>query len=171
MTIQDEYTDRTDLTPIQKFNLRHPGRLNELHRLRMAKPENKIKALEYGKKWRSNPENKAKHKIACRLWISKNRKHVNSKQRDWRRQHPDYVMERQRKWRRKQKIKEIQRVNADTAKFINGSKSTIAKSRRNEILALHNRGKDIGSIAVWMNIPVSVISQVIQTYANPTTTP
>lgn len=33
---------------------------------------------------------------------------------------------------------------------------------RTEILELHARGKDVGQIAVWTNVPVSAVAEVIR---------
>jgi hypothetical protein len=49
--IIDEYTNRKDLTPTQKFNLRHPGKM-----------------AEYQREWSKNPGNKAKHAAYLRAY-------------------------------------------------------------------------------------------------------
>ncbi len=62
----------------------------------------------------------------------------------------------------KKKVLAIRSRHAGISKaFLEPHKSRQTILREREIIQLHTRGKDIGSIAIWMNLPVSIISSVL----------
>lgn len=115
--IIDQYTDRKDLSPSRKWQLRHPEKARDLRR-KWA-----IENLEYHRVYEAKRRRTAK---------------ANS-------------------------------IKEEHSKLVNNILlgNRISKHRVAEILRFHERGKDVGTIAIWTNLPVSAVMKVLQSQPNP----
>jgi hypothetical protein len=75
----------------------------------------------------------------------------------------DYHCDYERQRRKKVKQMEADKRNISAGISIK-QQNTLSTARRNEIVSLHKRGKELGSIAIWTNLPMSVINSVIASH-------
>lgn len=135
--ILDQYTDRTDLTPQEKWHLRHPEYRQS--------PEFKLRMREHAKVFRSKPGWKEKHASEMRVY----RDH-----------HPESHINAVKKYEKKKRLEKINRLNVIRSALVKSSTSC-GKGKRNEIMSFYNRGKSMADICIWTNVPMSVVSKVI----------
>lgn len=83
----------------------------------------------------------------------------------------DKVQSYNKKRARKDLLEKIAVAQQSKSNFTLRSNISVAVSRRREIIKLHSKGKDTGSIAVWMNLPMSVVQSVIEKHTTPQTQP
>lgn len=124
--IQDQWTDRTDLSKGQKFRLRHPEVF-------------------------SSPKHKSKHASNMRVWRDKN---------------PDAwqaILERRKKKVSTEKVDNFRANGLALVKHHN----KVGRQKTAEIMRLHERGKSIADIAIWMTIPMSAVMAVVNTPKSP----
>lgn len=93
-----------------------------------------------------HPDYRHKHASEMRVWRDKNPERVDA-----------IVLRHKKKVRAQAAI-----AMRERAKRLSQSKSRLGKFIRKDILNLHRRGKDIGMIAVWTHMPVSVVASVIK---------
>ena len=97
-------------------------------------------------------------------WARRNPEAHASRQRVWRDKNPDA-------WEQSQKNRQKKKTLVSVNKFLSFSSVAMEnprhnfKSREKDILRLHAKGKDVGSIAIWVNLPCSVVSKVIAKHA------
>ncbi len=115
--IEDEFSNRTDLSRCKKWKLRHP----EQYRI--------------------------SHAAQMRVFRVKN---------------PDSCDATRAKYNRKKKLKSLSNSKAYLERSILKVTNVIGNRLRKEILMLNSKGKDVGQIAVWTNVPVSIVRSVIE---------
>lgn len=79
----------------------------------------------------------------------------------WVLRHPDGRQEHQKRYRKIKLLKAIDDRNDCKRKTVMAD-NRVGKSIRNDIIHLHSKGKDMANIAIWLKVPMSVVSKVIQ---------
>ena len=76
------------------------------------------------------------------------------------------TIDKRLEWERKKhrKYKQAKAVNLHSFNDPRKCNNLISRAISKEILSLHNKGKDVASIAVWTNRPVSQVLWVIENH-------
>lgn len=97
-------------------------------------------------------------------WVLRHLDKCASIKRAWAFNNPDKIDAANKKASNKKKLKQIVESHSLSDQMI-AKKGGIGASYRNDILRLHSKGKDIGTIAIYTNLPCSKVAKVIADYA------
>ena len=132
---------------------------------------------EYYRLWRQKNPQKARE--AVRRWRAKNPERVLENSRAWRAKHPTYMAQYAARWRANNPEKA--QASADKCNSSQKNRRALIRAKRRaadsvsvrqkssskrnmiDVQVAHHlrRGRDCGTIAVWMGIPVSVVAASI----------